>query len=50
MGKTQRGGISATRISGQPLIKGNCHNSGSSDHIDMKLATVTKLDKRNKKK
>ena len=31
------------------LIKENCHNSRTSDDIDMKLGTVTKLDKRNKK-
>ena len=35
-------------ISGQSLIKGNCHNSRTSDDIDMKLGPVTKLDKRNK--
>ena len=36
------------RISGQSLIKENCHNSRTSDDIDMKLGPVTKLDKRNK--
>ena len=36
------------RISGQPLIKENCHNSRTSDGIDMKLLPVTKLDRRNK--
>ena len=36
------------RISGQSLIKENCHNSRTSDNIDMKLGPVTKLDKRNK--
>ena len=35
-------------ISGQSLIKVNCHNSRASDGIDMKLEPVTKLDKRNK--
>ena len=35
-------------ISGQFLIKVNCHNSRASDDIDMKLGPVTKLDKRNK--
>ena len=30
------------------LIKENCHNSRTSDDIDMKLGPVTKLDKRNK--
>ena len=42
------GGISDSRISGQSLIKENCHNSRTSDDIDMKLGPVTKLDKRNK--
>ena len=42
------GGISDFRISGQSLIKGNCHNSRTSDDIDMKLGPETKLDKRNK--
>ena len=36
------------RILGQSLIKGNCHNYRTSDDIDMKLRSVTKLDKRNK--
>ena len=36
------------RISGQSLIKENCHNSRTSDDIDMKLGPVTKLDKKNK--
>ena len=36
------------RSSGQSLIKRNCHNSRTSDDIDMKLGQVTKLDKRNK--
>ena len=48
MGKTQTGGISDFQISSQSLLKGNCHNSGTSDDIDMKLGPVTKLDKRNK--
>ena len=29
-------------------MKENCHNSGTSDDIDIKLGPVTKLDKRNK--
>ena len=41
--------VSVTRrISGESLIKVNCHNSGTIDDIDMKLGSVTKLDKRNK--
>ena len=46
--KNSDGGISDFRISGQSLIKKNCHNSRISDDIDMKLGPVTKLDKRNK--
>ena len=30
-------------------MKRNCHNSRTSDDIDMKLRPVTKPDKRNKK-
>ena len=30
-------------------MKRNCHNSRTSDDIDMKLGPVTKPDKRNKK-
>ena len=36
------------QISIQSLIKENCHNSRTSDAIDMKLGPVTKLDKKNK--
>ena len=42
------GGISDFRISGESLIKENCHRSGASYDIDMKLGPVTRLDKRNK--
>ena len=42
------GGTSDFRISGESLIKENCHNSRASDDIDMKLGPVTKLDKKNK--
>ena len=42
-------GISDFWISGQPLIKRNCHYSRTSDYINMKLGPVTKIDKRNKK-
>ena len=41
-------GISDFRISGQSLIKENCHNSRTGGDIDMKLGTMTKLDRRNK--
>ena len=36
-------------ISGQSLIKGNCHNSRPSNDIDLKLGPVTRLDRRNKR-
>ena len=48
IGKNSDGGISDFQISGQNLIKGNCHNSRTSDDIDMKLGPVTKLYKKNK--
>ena len=47
LGKSQTG-ISDLRISGQSLIKENCHNFRTSDDNDMKLGAVTKLEKRNK--
>ena len=48
IGQNSNGGISDFWISVQFLIKENCHNSRTSDDIDMKLEPVTKLDKRNK--
>ena len=48
IGQNSDGGISDIRISGQSCIKENCHNSRTSDDIDMKLGPVTKLDKRSK--
>ena len=42
--------ISNFQISGQSFVKRNCHNSRTSDNIDMKLEPVTKLDKKNKNK
>ena len=42
------GGLLDFRISGQSIIKRNCHNSRTNDDIDMKLGTITKLDKKNK--
>ena len=50
MGKISDKGISDFWISGQSLMKGNCHNSRTSDGIDMKLGPVTKLNKGNKTK
>ena len=48
IGQNSDGGISNIRISGQSLIKKNCHNSSTSDDIDINLGPVTKLDKRKK--
>ena len=42
------GGISNFWISGQSLLKRYCHNSWTSDDIDMKLGPVAKLEKKNK--
>ena len=46
--KNSAGGISNFWISDQSLLKRNGRNSGTSYDIDMKLGSVTKLDKRNK--
>ena len=43
-------GVSDFWISGQSLTKRKCHNSRTSDDIDMKLGLVTKLDKRKKQR
>ena len=48
IGQNSDGGISGFRISGQSLIKENPRNSRTSNDIDMKLRSVTKLVKRNK--
>ena len=45
LGKTQ---TRVSPISGQSLIKVNCHNTRTSDDIDINLGPVTKLNKRNK--
>ena len=50
IGQNSEGGISDFRISGQSLIKENCHNSRTSDDIDRKLRPVYKIDKRNNTK
>ena len=47
IGQNPDGCIFDFQISGQSLIKQNCHNSIASDDIDMKLILVIKLDKRN---
>ena len=45
---SSNGGISSFWISGQSLIKENCHNYRTSHDIDMKLRPVTKIDKTKK--
>ena len=47
LGKTQMG-TSNFQISGQSLVKENCHNSRTRDNIGIKLSPVTKLAKKNK--
>ena len=47
IGLNSDGSISDFWISGQSLIKENCHNSRTSNDIDTKLGPVTKLDKKN---
>ena len=49
IGQNSDRNISNFRSSGKSLIKENCHNSRTSDDIDMKLEQVTKLDQENKK-
>ena len=46
IGQNSDGDTSDFQISGQSLIKENCHNSRTSNDIDMKLGPVSKLDKR----
>ena len=48
IGQNSDKGIYDFQISGQSLIKETCHNSRTSDYIDMKLGPVTSLDKKNK--
>ena len=45
MDKTQKG-VFPIPISDQLLIKENCHNSRTSDDIDMKLGPTTKFNRR----
>ena len=47
IGQNTDGGISDFRIPGQTLIKVNCHNSRTTDDIEMKLERV-KRNKRNR--
>ena len=48
VGQNSDGRIFNFWISGQFLIQENCHNSRTSNDIDMKLGAVTKLGKRNR--
>ena len=48
IGQNSEEGISDFQIYGQSLIIENCHNSRTSNDIDMKLGPVTKLNKKNK--
>ena len=43
--KTQNNSISDFQISGQSHVKGNCHNSRTSDDTDIKLGPINELDK-----
>ena len=45
IGQNSDGGISDFQISDQSFIKENCHNSRTSNDIDIKLGPVTKLGK-----
>ena len=47
IGQNSDRGISDFRISGQSFIKEDCHNSRTSDDIDMTLGPITELNKRN---
>ena len=47
-GQNSDGAISDFQISGQSLIKLNCHNCRTSDGIDMKLRPVNKIDKKHR--
>ena len=46
IGQNPDGVISDFWIFGQSFIKEDCHNSRTSNDIDMKLGLVTKLDKK----
>ena len=49
IGQNPEEAISNFRISGQSFIKTNCHKSGISCDIDMKIVPVTKSDNSNKR-
>ena len=48
IGQNSDGGIFNFWISGQSLIKENCHNSKLSDDMEIKLGPVTEINMRNK--
>ena len=48
IGQNSDGGVSNSGMPGQSFVKVSCHNSRTTDDIDMKLRPVTKLAKRNK--
>ena len=50
IGQNSGGGISDLQISGQSLIKENCHDSRASDDIDMKLGPVNNLARERKQR
>ena len=45
-GKNTDRGINDFRISGQSLIKENCHNSRTNGNIDIKFGSLTKIGKK----
>ena len=47
IGQNSDGDVSDFQISCQPFIEENCHNSRTSNDIDVKLGPVTKLEKKN---
>ena len=50
IGQNSDAGISNFWLYSQSLIKENCHNSRTSDDVNVKLGPVTRLDKKNKTK
>ena len=47
IGKNSDGDISDFWITGQSLINENCHNNRTSNDVDIKLVSISKLDNRN---
>ena len=46
IGQNSDGGISDFQISGQSFTEENCHNSRTSNDIDVKLGPATKPEKK----